>query len=78
MEELLLGSRRDGLRVTAPHRSDRPGPLLFISAAEPEAGKAFGALPGAAKGLLGGSVLMLLVSMGVGFVASSRSYVCEF
>ncbi len=35
-------------------------------------------LPGIAKGLLGGSVGVLLVSLIVGFVASNRSYVCEF
>ncbi len=52
----------------------------FIIKAEPQvAGQAFvGGLPGFAKGLLGGSVGVLLVSLIVGFVASNRSYVCEF
>ncbi|MHC4915289.1 MAG: hypothetical protein ACYTGB_07335 [Planctomycetota bacterium] len=52
----------------------------FIKAAEPAdpaQGWAAG-LPGTAKGLLGVSVLSLLASMGVGFMASNRSYVCEF
>lgn len=53
--------------------------VLFIRAAEPgEVGKAFVTLPGPAKGMLGGAILALLLSMGVGFVASSRDYVCEF
>ena len=52
----------------------------FINKAEPPvAGQTWEAgLPGIAKGLLGGSLGMLLVSLGVGFVASNRSYVCEF
>ncbi len=50
----------------------------FIKVAEPPLGDAFTQIPGPAKGLLGGSVLSLLVSLGVGFMASNRSYVCEF
>jgi len=50
----------------------------FIMKSEPPTGKEFTQLPGAAKGLLGASIVALLVSMGVGFVASNRSYICEF
>ena len=50
----------------------------FIVKAEPGAGQDFTQLPNVAKGLLGGSILFLLISLGVGFVASNRSYVCEF
>ena len=35
-------------------------------------------LTGAAKGMLGGTIVMLLASIGVGFVASTRMYACEF
>ncbi|HOX05131.1 MAG TPA: hypothetical protein PK280_01920 [Planctomycetota bacterium] len=35
-------------------------------------------LPGNAMGMLVGSIVMLLVSLGLGFVAASRNYVCEF
>ena len=52
--------------------------VAFINVAEPPVGKAFEHIPGPAKALLGGSVLSLLVSLGVGFMASNRSYVCEF
>ncbi len=54
--------------------------VAFIVKAEPAVvGEAFaGGLPGVAMGLLGGSLGVLLISLGVGFVASNRSYVCEF
>jgi len=35
-------------------------------------------LPGAAVGMMAGSIVMLLASLGLGFAASSRTYVCEF
>jgi DNA-directed RNA polymerase subunit RPC12/RpoP len=35
-------------------------------------------IPGGAVGMMAGSIIMLLASLGLGFVASSRSYVCEF
>ena len=35
-------------------------------------------LPGPAVGMMAGSIVMLLVSLVLGFLASSRSYVCEF
>ena len=52
----------------------------FMKAAEPASPTETWAngLPGTAKGLLGVSILSLLASMGVGFMASNRSYVCEF
>jgi hypothetical protein len=50
----------------------------FIMKSEPPAGQEFTQLPGVAKGLLGASIVTLLVAMGVGFVASNRSYICEF
>jgi hypothetical protein len=37
-----------------------------------------GAITSSAKAMLGASVVSLLASMGVAFVASNRSYVCEF
>jgi hypothetical protein len=52
--------------------------LGFILKAEPPVGKTFDVMPPVAKALLGGSILVLLISLGVGFVASNRSYVCEF
>jgi len=51
----------------------------FVMKAEPPAGKAWEhGLPGIAKALCGASVLSLVLSLGVGFMASNRSYVCEF
>jgi len=50
----------------------------FVTKAEPPAGQQFTVLPGVAKGLLGASIVALLAAMGVGFMASNRSYVCEF
>jgi len=39
---------------------------------------AIGALPSSAQGMLIGSIVTLLISLVVGAMASSRSYVCEF
>jgi hypothetical protein len=35
-------------------------------------------LPGDAMGMMVGAIVLLLASLGVGFMASSRAYVCEF
>jgi len=35
-------------------------------------------LPGDVVGMLVGAIVLLLASLGLGFVASSRSYICEF
>jgi len=35
-------------------------------------------LPGAAVGMMVASIVMLLISLVLGFMASSRAYVCEF
>ena len=50
----------------------------FIVQAEPAAGQQFKSLSGQAQGMLGGSALALVISMALGFVASNRSYICEF
>ncbi len=51
----------------------------FIMAAEPPAGEKFkDGLPGSATVMLALSIVSLLVSMGVSWVASNRSYICEF
>lgn len=51
----------------------------FIAKAEPPPGAgADWRTPGAATGMLVGSIIMLLVSLVVGFMSSDRSYVCEF
>ena len=50
----------------------------FILGAEPPAGESFQGFNAKATGFLVGSILMLLASLGLGAVASSRAYVCEF
>lgn len=53
--------------------------VWFVKTAEPPLGQAWkDGLPGPAKAMLGVSVVSLLAALGVGFVASNRSYVCEF
>jgi hypothetical protein len=55
--------------------------LLFLGFVVNSGGGAPGStqsLPGNAMGMLVGSIVMLLASLGLGFVASSRTYVCEF
>jgi hypothetical protein len=50
--------------------------IFFTVKAEPVAGSE--EIPSQAKAMLGGALIMLLASIGVGYVASNRSYVCEF
>ncbi len=51
----------------------------FIMKAEPPPNETWkDGLPGIAKALCGASVLSLVLSLGVGFMASNRNYVCEF
>jgi hypothetical protein len=52
--------------------------LGFIVKAEPPPSQSWAGLPGVAKALFGGAVLSLVLSLAVGFAASSRTYVCEF
>jgi hypothetical protein len=51
------------------------GFVLKSGGGVPGAGKP---LPGDATGYLVGAIVLLLASLGLGFVASSRSYICEF
>jgi DNA-directed RNA polymerase subunit RPC12/RpoP len=55
--------------------------LLFLGFISKSGGGVPGAmqsLPGAAMAMMAGSILLLIVSLALGFIASSRSYVCEF
>ena len=52
--------------------------LVFIKKAGGGPPAALAQLPGDAVAMMAVAIVMLLVALGVGFVAASRSYVCEF
>jgi len=52
--------------------------LVFISKSGGGAPADLKELPSDAIGMMVGAIVLLLASLGVGFVAASRSYLCEF